>query len=268
MSKLTIKTRPVGEANEPDINKAYQEFSDALGGYNDNTANFMKDCVYIAHSRGENGVKGLRKQGYSLNFAAQLPSDTLHTCYVKDEGGVHKAIDLYFNPHERKIEVVTVGFDPQYPHAESTKIFSVQKGADAFADFIEGLSDYKGESKMKESKLKIKVHESKKNEKSYLLDADDRNILNRYFYSDSDMDLLERNFGMLKFVDSFVPDDKTNGTATQTEISAEDAETMVGDHESFLVLCMDTLANKDGFDYQVYRVYGPEGTDYITCSYK
>lgn len=110
--------------------------------------------------------------------------------------------------------------------------------------------------------------ESKKNEKSYLLDADDRNILNRHFYSDSDMDLLERNFGMLKFVDSFFPDNKTNGTATQTEISAEDAETMVGDHESFLVLCMDTLANKDGFDYQVYRVYGPEGTDYITCSYK
>lgn len=174
MSKLTIKTRSVGEANEPDINKAYQEFSDALGGYNDNTANFMKDCVYIAHSRGENGVKGLRKQGYSLNFAAQLPSDTLHTCYVKDEGGVHKAIDLYFNPHERKIEVVTVGFDPQYPHAESTKIFSVQKGADAFADFIEGLSDYKGESKMKESKLKIKVHESKKSEKTtHIIGEDD-----------------------------------------------------------------------------------------------
>lgn len=107
-----------------------------------------------------------------------------------------------------------------------------------------------------------------KNEKSYLLDADDRNILNRNFYSDVDMDLLERNFGMLKFVDSFFPDDKTNGTATQTEISAEDAETMVGDHESFLVLCMDTLSNKDGFDYQVYRVYGPKGTDYITCSYK
>lgn len=174
MSKLTIKTRSVGEANEPDINKAYQEFSDALGGYNDNTANFMKDCVYISHSRGENGVKGLRKQGYSLNFAAQLPSDTLHTCYVKDEGGVHKAIDLYFNPHERKIEVVTVGFDPQYPHAESTKIFSVQKGADAFADFIEGLSDYKGESKMKESKLKIKVHESKKSEKTtHIIGEDD-----------------------------------------------------------------------------------------------
>ena len=110
--------------------------------------------------------------------------------------------------------------------------------------------------------------ESKKNEKSYLLDADDRKILDRNFYSDADMDLLERNFGMLKFVDSFFPDDKTNGTATKTEISAEDAETMVGDHESFLVLCMDTLANKDGFDYQVYRVYGPEGTDYITCSYK
>lgn len=112
------------------------------------------------------------------------------------------------------------------------------------------------------------MHESKKNEKSYLLDADDRKILDRYFYSDTDMDLLERNFGMLKFVDSFFPDDKTNGTATQTEISAEDAETMVGDHESFLVFCMDTLANKDGFDYQVYRVYGPEGTDYITCFYK
>lgn len=109
--------------------------------------------------------------------------------------------------------------------------------------------------------------ESKKNEKSYLLDAEDRNILNRNLYSDADMDLLERNFGMLKFTDSFFPDDKTNGTATKTEISAEDAETMVGDHESFLVLCMDTLANKDGFDYQVYRVHGPEGTDFITCSY-
>lgn len=160
MSKLTIKGRSVQEATEPDINKAYNEFSAVLDKYNDNTANFMKDCVYIAHSRGENLVNGLRKQGYKLNLAAQLDTDTLHTCYVKEDNGVHKAIDLYFNPHRRVVEVILLGFDPDYPNAESTKIFSVQKGADAFADFIEGLSDYKGESKMKESKFKIKVHES------------------------------------------------------------------------------------------------------------
>lgn len=32
MSKLSIKSRPVKEANEPDINKAYQEFSTVLDG--------------------------------------------------------------------------------------------------------------------------------------------------------------------------------------------------------------------------------------------
>lgn len=174
MSKLTIKGRSVQEATEPDINKAYNEFSAVLDRYNDNTANFMKDCVYIAHSRGENLVNGLRKQGYKLNLAAQLDTDTLHTCYVKDDNGVHKAIDLYFNPHRRVVEVVLLGFDPDYPNAETTKFFSVQKGADAFADFIEGLSDYKGESKMKESKLKIKVHESKKSEKTtHIIGEDD-----------------------------------------------------------------------------------------------
>jgi len=148
------------EANEPDINKAYQEFSTVLDGYSDATANFLKDCVYIAHSRGENLVNGLRKQGYKLNLAAQLDTDTLLTCYVKDDIGVHKAIDLYFNPRKRVVEVIMLGFDPNYPNAETTKFFSVQKGADAFADFIEGLSDYKGESKMKDSKFKIKVHEA------------------------------------------------------------------------------------------------------------
>ena len=174
MSKLTITGRSVQEANEPDINKAYQEFSTVLDGYSDATANFLKDCVYISHSRGENGVNGLRKQGYKLNLAAQLDTDTLHTCYVKDEGGVHKAVDLYFNPHKRVVEVIMLGFDPNYPNAETTKFFSVQKGADAFADFIEGLSDYKGESKMKDSKFKIKVHESKKSERTtHIIGSDD-----------------------------------------------------------------------------------------------
>ena len=111
-------------------------------------------------------MNGLRKQGYKLNLAAQLDTDTLHTCYVKEDNGVHKAIDLYFNPHRRVVVVVLLGFDPDYQNAETTKFFSVQKGADAFADFIEGLSDYKGESKMKESKFKIKVHESKKSERT------------------------------------------------------------------------------------------------------
>lgn len=158
MSKFSIKSHPVKEANEPDINKAYNEFTEVLDGYSDATANFMKDCVYIAHSRGENLVNGLRKQGYKLNLAAQLDTDTLHTCYVKDEDGVHKAIDLYFNPHKRVVEVVLLGFDPNYPNAETTKFFSVQKGADAFADFIESLPNYTDESKKKESKLQIKVH--------------------------------------------------------------------------------------------------------------
>ena len=132
-----------------DINDAYGKFTDVLGHYNDNTANFLKDCVYIAHSRGENGVNGLRKQGYKLNLAAMLDDDTLHTCYVKDDGG-HKAIDLYFDPHRRVVEVVLLGFHPEYPNADNTKVFSVQKGSKAFADFIENVSDYKGESKMSE----------------------------------------------------------------------------------------------------------------------
>lgn len=243
MSKLSIKSRPVKEANEPDINKAYQEFSTVLDGYSDATANFMKDCVYIAHSRGENLVNGLRKQGYKLNLAAQLDTDTLHTCYVKDEDGVHKAIDLYFNPHKRVVEVVLLGFDPNYPNAETTKFFSVQKGADAFADFIESLSDYKGESKMKKCSMMKKIESlRKKNEKDdypddYYTWADEKVDEE---YADESGIFCEIVDDMMRLAESMAEDIISEQGLEDTEKTKEDLKDVIYDR-----MC-DTMVNMFG----------------------
>jgi len=159
-----------------DLNQAYKEFDKVLDAYKDATADYMRDCVYITHSRGENGVNGLRKQGFNLDFIT-LSCDTLHLGYRKKsdgDGQVEKYVNMFFKPYCDEIFVVLHGFDSNDPHMTSDYKFKVSDGADAFADFIEGLPSYKGESKMKESKLKIKVRESKKSEKTtHIIGEDD-----------------------------------------------------------------------------------------------
>lgn len=122
-----------------DINAAYDKFSTILKSYNDKNANFMKDGVFIANSNGENGVKGLRSQGFVLNLAAVLYDDSLHLCYENGD----KAVDLFFIPALNKIEVMPYGFDKYHRHQQPTKIFNVSGGIEKFAEFIESLPDYK-----------------------------------------------------------------------------------------------------------------------------
>lgn len=157
-----------------DINSAYRDFSDTLTRYNDKTANFMRDCVYIANSRGENAVKGLRAQGFKLTHAYAMGGDDLHLTYENGD----KAIDLYFLPTMNRVEVYTLGFNPDYKYTKSQEFFKTSDGADKFAEFIEGISNYivsdtpKSESKFKCSMQKKKESllnksEAKKNSHRY-----------------------------------------------------------------------------------------------------
>lgn len=153
-----------------DINKAYQDFSKLLNNYGNATADFMRDCVFIADFKGNNGVKDLPSQGFTRTLAASPFGDDLHLQYEKGE----KGIDIYFLPDQNKVNVTLLGFNPEDKDADTTKVFTTRDGADAFADFINNLPNYKGESKKKESKLKIKVHESKKSERTtHIIGEDD-----------------------------------------------------------------------------------------------
>ena len=135
-------TEDAGSARNVDINDAYSKFSGVLKAYKDRVANFMKDGVYIANSRGENGVKGLRSQGFTLNLAKVLDDDSLHLGY---ENG-NKLVDVFFIPALNKIEVMLYGFDEYGRHQQPTKIFNVSDGIDSFAEFIESLPNYKAEN--------------------------------------------------------------------------------------------------------------------------
>lgn len=139
-----------------DINKAYQEFSKLLKNYGNATADFMRDCVFIADFKGNNGVNDLPSQGFTRTLAASPFGDDLHLQYEKGD----KGIDIYFLPDQNKVKITLLGFNPEDKNADTTKVFTTRDGADAVADFINNLPNYKGESKKKESKLKIKVHES------------------------------------------------------------------------------------------------------------
>ena len=147
---------------EKDINKAYAKFGEILKSYGLHTDKFMRDCVYIAHSNGDNGFKGLRKQGYDLTLAAVLFDDSLHLAYEKG----YKSVDLYYYPALNKINVTLCGFDPTDKYAQTTKTFRTSDGSDAFANFIENLPNYTGESRMKKCSMSKKIESlrKKKNE--------------------------------------------------------------------------------------------------------
>ena len=153
-----------------DINKAYQDFSKVLNNYSDATADFMRDCVFIADFKGNNGVKDLPSQGFTRTLAASPFGDDLHLQYENGD----KGIDIYFLPDQNKVKFTLLGFNPEDKYADTTKVFTTRDGADAVAEFVNNLPNYKGESKKKESKLKIKVHESKKSERTtHIIGSDD-----------------------------------------------------------------------------------------------
>lgn len=122
-----------------DINKAYEKFEDILKYYSSNTSECFKDCIHIANSNGENGVNGLRKQGFKLTLAAITFEDSLHLSYEKDN--YDKAIDIFLYPDLRAIKVILLGFNPNYKNEEFNKIFKCTENRvqDKFCDFIESI---------------------------------------------------------------------------------------------------------------------------------
>lgn len=167
MSKFIIKSLPVHEADAASFGKAYHDFvkrcwTDHKPNYSEKTINFLLDCAHIANGT---NVKGLPQQGFKLTLAGNedLVGDCLHLQYSKDDG--RKGVDVWLNPHTQKALVDLYGFNPDDPYASTHKEFSVYNyTADDFCEFIESLPNYKGESMKKESKMKIKVREGKKNE--------------------------------------------------------------------------------------------------------
>lgn len=167
MSKFTIKSHPIHEADAASFGKAYHDFvkrcwTDHKPNYSEKTINFLLDCAHIANGT---NVKGLPQQGFKLTMAGNedLVGDCLHLQYTEDGG--KRGVDVWLNPHTQKALVDLYGFNPDDPYSSTHKEFSVYNyTADDFCEFIESLPNYKGESMKKESKMKIKVKEGKKNE--------------------------------------------------------------------------------------------------------
>jgi len=103
---------------------------------------------------------------------------------------------------------------------------------------------------------------SKKNEKSYLLDADDRKFLQGHTINNAQLNAFAREFPKLKFKDTFFPKNPTyRATPDEIPLTAEDAETMIGSREDFLLMCLDALRSTRS----VERVKSAEGEDVITA---
>lgn len=124
--------------------------------YAEKSINFLLDCAHIA-----NGTPGdgLPQQGFKLKKAnnVDMLGDCLHLYYETDDRS--KAVDVWLNPHSHTARLDLYGFNPEYPHSSTQKVFTSDKNtADDFYEFIKNLSGYKGESKKKESKLSIRIH--------------------------------------------------------------------------------------------------------------
>lgn len=169
MSKFTIKSHPVNEADAASFGKAYQDFvkrcyTGQKPNYSEKAINFMLDCAHIANGTPGNG---LTQQGFKLTKAnnVDMIGDCLHLCYEEVDG--ERAVDVWLNPHSHTAMLDLYGFNPERPHSSTHKEFTSDKHtADDFCEFIESLPSYKGESMKKESRMKIKVREGKKNEAS------------------------------------------------------------------------------------------------------
>ena len=121
--------------------------------------------------------------------------------------------------------------------------------------------------------LKIRVHETNKPSEALqtpgLSDAD-RKFLAPHTINKAQLNAFEREFPKLKFTDTFFPNDKTSGDAPdEIPVSAEDAETMLGSRESFLLLCLDALRSASSIEKvqtdggeDFIRAYSPDSPNY------
>lgn len=170
MSKLTIKSHSVKEDNESvSWTNAYRDlvsrcWRDTPDGnkpnYSEKAINFILDCAHIANGT---NVKGLPQQGFTLKTAhvSDLIGDCLHLQYSKDGG--RKGVDVWLNPHTQKALVDLYGFNPKRPYDSTHKEFDARNNdADEFAEFIESLPKYKGESIMKKCSMSKKIESLRK----------------------------------------------------------------------------------------------------------
>lgn len=109
------------------------------------------------------------------------------------------------------------------------------------------------------SNLKIKLHES---EQGKVLSDADRKFLQGHTINNAQLNAFEREFPKLKFTDTFFPKNPTyRATPDEIPLTAEDAETMIGSREDFLLMCLDALRSTRS----VERVKSAEGEDFITA---
>lgn len=160
MSKLTIKSRSITEANDyANFGEAYRDFvkrcyTGQKPNYSEKAINFMLDCAHIANGTPGNG---LTQQGFKLTKAnnVDMIGDCLHLCYENADRS--KSVDVWLNPHSHTAMLDLYGFNPERPHSSMHKEFTSDKHtADDFYEFIKSLSDYKGESKMKTCSMQKK----------------------------------------------------------------------------------------------------------------
>ena len=252
MSKLTIKSRSITEANDyANFGEAYRDFvkrcwTDQKPNYPVNVINFLLDCAHIANGT---SVKGLPQQGFKLTKAGNvdLVGDCLHLCYDEVDGD--KAVDIWLNPHTQKALVDLYGFNPDHPYTDIHKEFDFHNyTADDFCEFIENLPNYKGESKTGESKMKKcsmqKKKESlcKKNEKDdypddYYTWADEKVDEE---YADESGIFSEIVDDMMRLAESMAEDIISEQGLEDTEKTKEDLKDVIYDR-----MC-DTMVNMFG----------------------
>lgn len=252
MSKLTIKSRSITEANDyANFGEAYRDFvkrcyTGQKPNYSEKAINFMLDCAHIANGTPGNG---LTQQGFKLTKAnnVDMIGDCLHLCYENDDRS--KSVDVWLNPHSHTAMLDLYGFNPERPHSSTHKEFTSDKHtADDFYEFIKNLSDYKGESKTGESKMKKssmqKKKESlrKKNEKDdypddYYTWADEKVDEE---YADESGIFSEIVDDMMRLAESMAEDIISEQGLEDTEKTKEDLKDVIYDR-----MC-DTMVNMFG----------------------
>lgn len=97
---------------------------------------------------------------------------------------------------------------------------------------------------------------------SKVLSDADRKFLQGHTINNAQLNAFEREFPKLKFKDTFFPKNPTyRATPDEIPLTAEDAETMIGSREDFLLMCLDALRSTRS----VERVKSAEGEDVITA---
>ena len=130
------------------IRDEYTKFSRILNEFPRDTAEYMKDCVWVANSNGENGVKGFPAHGFELSVCGLSNTEAyFHMTYVKESLGV----DIILNPSQKSTKLSFDGFGDM---DRKVIVFNVKDGIDEFAEFIDDFAKYlpkDGEAKIAEA---------------------------------------------------------------------------------------------------------------------